>query len=312
MRIHRGEGEIGAADRGASAAIGNFDGVHRGHRAVIDLARRAGAPLGVVTFAPHPRRLFQPDAPIFELMTPESKARRLEILGVDQLYELTFDRALAGLAPETFCEAILAERLGLSHVVAGADFRFGAGRAGDAALLRREGARLGFDVTIADLVMEGAEDCSSSAIRAALAEGRPEAAAGMLGHLHRVEGEVIRGDQRGRDLGFPTANQRLEGVLRPRFGVYASVVDVLDGPHRGRHLGATSIGERPTFGINAPNCETFLLDFSGDLYGARISVGLVAFLRPELKFDGMDALIEQMDRDVAEARAHLARVNMGN
>jgi riboflavin kinase/FMN adenylyltransferase len=309
MRILR-DYPVSAENRGAAAAIGNFDGVHLGHRAVIDLARaeagRLGCPLGVVTFEPHPRSHFAPGAAPFRLMNAAARAHRLEKLGVCRLFELSFDAALAALDAEDFAGRVLAAGLGLSHAVVGADFRFGRGRAGDAETLARLGGRLGFGVSIAHLV-EGAQGrISSTAIRQALSLGRPEDAAAMLGHWHRIEGRVMHGARRGRELGYPTANIPLDGLHLPRFGVYAVLADVLDGPHRGRHMGAASIGVRPMFGSNAPNLEVHLLDFAGDLYGAEMSVALVAWQRPELKFDGVDALVAQMGRDVAESRALLA------
>ncbi len=309
-RFHDFRG-LAASDRGAAVAMGNFDGVHLGHQSVLALAHAAaaelGAPFGVVSFEPHPRRFFAPDAPAFRLMTADARARRLEKLGVEVLYELSFDAALASLSPEEFARTVLADGLGARHVVAGADFRFGKGRAGDVAQLKALGAGLGFAVTAAPLVSDAQGDYSSTAIRAALAEGRPEEAARILGHWHRIEGAVQHGEKRGRELGYPTANLRLDGLHLPRFGVYAAQVDVLDGPHRGRYAGAASIGVRPTFGLNAPNLEVYLLDFDGDLYGAELSVALVAFLRPELKFDAVEPLIARMRSDVAEARARLAR-----
>lgn len=308
MRIIRGVRAARPDDRGASAALGNFDGVHLGHRAVIETAR-AGAPgatLGVATFTPHPRRVFQPDAPPFELTTFDTKARRLAKLGVERLFAIPFDRELASLTPEAFCERVLHEGLGLAHVAVGADFRFGAKRAGDVETLRAEGARLGFGVSVAPLVAPEAERASSTAIRQALVDGRPADAARLLGHWHRIEGEVLHGDKRGRTLGWPTANLALGDVLPPRFGVYAVRVDVLDGPHAGAHEGVASLGVRPMFGENAPNLEVFLFGFAGDLYGATLSVALVAFLRPEARFDSVEALVAQMERDAAAARAALA------
>ncbi|MFN3259628.1 MAG: bifunctional riboflavin kinase/FAD synthetase [Pikeienuella sp.] len=309
MRIIEGLDEVRDGDRGASAAIGNFDGVHLGHQAVLDLARApdmaTGAPLGVVTFEPHPRELFQPDAPPFRLMRLGARADRLAQLGVDRLFVIRFDRDFAALTAEAFCAEVLAGRLGLSHAVVGADFRFGMKRAGDAAYLREAGARLGFGVTIADLVGGEAGEVSSTAIRAALAEGRAEDATRMLGHLHRIEGVVEHGEKRGRELGYPTANLSMAGLMLPRFGVYAVRVEVKDGPHRGQYEGVASLGVRPMFGENRPNIETYIFDFKGDLYGARLSVGLVSWQRPELKFDGLEALIEAMKADEAEARKRL-------
>lgn len=286
--------------------MGNFDGLHLGHQSVIDLARRPGAPLGIVTFEPHPRQVFAPDAPPFRLMNAEARANRLAKIGVDQLYQLPFDRALAGLTPEAFARDVLADGLGISHVVVGSDFCFGKGRAGTAADLRTLGAALGFDVTIAPLVAIAGIEVSSTAIRQALTDGRPRDAAAMLGHWHRIEGEVIHGEKRGRELGYPTANMSVDGLHLPRFGVYAVKVDILTGPQAGSHMGAASLGVRPMFGENRPNLETFLFDFKGDLYGQHLSIAFVDFLRPELKFDGLEALITQMDADCTRARAILS------
>ena len=304
MQIVRDYQFVRPLDRGASAAIGNFDGVHLGHQHVIDLARR-DAPLGVVTFEPHPREYFAPDAPPFRLMNAEARAHRLEKLGVDLLAELPFDTGLSHLSAEEFARDVLAGGLGLSHVVVGADFCFGKGRAGTAAHLQDFGQRFGFEVTIADLLQGKSGAVSSTAIRTALSEGDPRGAAQMLGHWHRIEGPVLHGEKRGRQLGYPTANMALDGLHVPKLGVYAVLVDILEGPNAGRYHGVANLGIRPMFEIEAPNLETFLFDFSGDLYGQHLSIGLVEFLRPELKFDGLDALIVQMDADSAAARKAL-------
>ncbi len=298
-------------DRGAVVAMGNFDGVHLGHQTVLVLAHAVaatlGAPFGVITFEPHPRSFFAPDAPAFRLMTADARARRMAKLGVERLYELPFGPELAGLAPDAFAVEVLRDGLGVRHVVVGADFRFGKGRSGDCATLSRAGEAAGFGVTEAPLMTGPAGgDFSSTAIRNALAAGDPREAARILGHWHRIEGVVQHGDKRGRLLGFPTANLPLEGLHLPRFGVYAVLVDVLDGPHRGRYRGVASIGVRPTFGENRPNLEVYLLDFAGDLYGAPLSVALVAFQRPEIAFADVGALTAQMHEDVAEARRLLA------
>jgi len=320
MRIVRDTLFVAPEDRGAAAAIGNFDGVHLGHQAVIGIAAaeaaRLGVQTGVMTFEPHPRQFFAPDAPPFRLMNAAARAHRLAKLGVGVLYEVPFNAALAGLTAEDFARVVIAERLGLSHVVVGADFRFGKGRTGDAEGLRAFGQKFGFGVTVAGMVeigeglgdQIGEGEVSSTAIRRALTEGRPRDAATMLGHWHRIEGPVIRGDQRGRDLGYPTANMSIAGLHPPRFGVYAVKVDVLEGPFAGTYDGAASIGVRPMFGVNQPNCETFIFDFKGDLYGSELSVALVSYLRPELKFDSLDALITQMGADCDRARAILAHV----
>lgn len=301
MKVIEGLNAVPEEDRGASAAIGNFDGVHRGHQAVLDLARGRG-PLGVVTFEPHPREVFAPDAPPFRLMRLGARADRLAELGVEKMFVLPFSKEFSALTAEEFCADVLAGKLGLSHVVVGADFRFGAKRSGDVDYLKDAGARLGFGVTVADLISDDAEEVSSTAIRAALSEGRVEDATRMLGHLHRIEGEVEHGEKRGREFGFPTINQSMDGLMTPRFGVYAVEIHIKDGPHAGDYRGVASLGVRPMFGENKPNLETYIFDFDGDLYGARVSVGLVKFQRPELKFDGVDALIEQMERDKQEAR----------
>lgn len=312
MRIIRDTHFIDPNDRGAAAAIGNFDGVHLGHQAVIDLTRTAaadaGAPLGIMTFEPHPRSYFSNDSNPFRLMNAEAKAHRLEKLGVEKLYEVPFNDTLASLSARDFAQTIIADQLGLKHVVVGADFCFGQGRKGNAKTLADMGAEMGFGVTIAPMMQVGDADISSTAIRHALSDGRPADAAKMLGHWHRLENIVIRGDQRGRDLGYPTANMSIDGLHPPKFGVYAVKIDVRDGPHAGSYNGAASIGVRPMFGENRPNCETFIFDFKGDLYGTTVSVALVAYLRPELKFDGLEPLIIQMDADCVTAREILANV----
>ncbi|CTQ48638.1 bifunctional riboflavin kinase/FAD synthetase [Jannaschia donghaensis] len=300
MRIFRDHNDIPADARGASAAIGNFDGVHLGHRSVLDLARRDDTPLAVVTFEPHPREVFAPDAPPFRLMSPAARANRLAKLGVDLLFELPFD-TIAPLTAEAFMSDVLANGLGLTHVVTGADFKFGKGRAGDVGVLRSGGARLGFDVSVAALLGD-TSPVSSTAIRTALTDGRPRDAAAMLGHWHRIEGPVLHGEKRGRELGYPTANMGLDGLHLPKLGVYAVLVDVLEGPDAGTYHGVASLGVRPMFGENTPNIETFLFDFEGDLYGKQISVALIDFLRPEMTFDGLPGLIAQMDGDSARAR----------
>lgn len=294
--------DISASARGASVALGNFDGVHLGHRSVIDLARRDGVPLGVISFEPHPRSFFRPDSPPFRLMNPAGKAHQLEKIGVDVLFDLPFDKALSSLTAPDFVRVVLADGLGVSHVVVGADFQFGKGREGNVEMLGTLCAAHGIDLTIAPLVAGEHGEYSSSAIRASLAAGQPEIAAKMLGHWYRIDGIVEKGDQRGRELGFPTANISVDGLHLPRFGVYAVYFDVLDGPHKGSYRGASSLGERPTFGRNVPNFEVFVFDFEGDLYGANVSVALVAFQRPELKFDTLEALIDQMNDDCVKSR----------
>lgn len=306
MRIIRDYQFVDPEDRGASVAIGNFDGVHRGHISVIDMAKTAGdavdAPLGILTFTPHPREYFAPNAPSFRLMSPQARATRLEKLGVERLYELNFNTALSSLSAREFAQHVVAEGLGLKHIVVGADFCFGKGRSGTASDLVAFGKEFGFGVSIAALLENQGDLVSSTNIRDALSNGRPRDAAAMLGHWHRIEGEVIGGEQRGRELGFPTTNMSVDGLHQPKHGVYAVLVDVLDGPHQGSYHGAASLGVRPMFGENLANLETFIFDFSGDLYGATLSIAFVEYLRPELKFDGLDALIAQMTADCDKAR----------
>ncbi len=309
MRIIRDITRVQPHDRGATAAIGNFDGVHVGHQAVLGVAAKAAdAPLGVLTFEPHPREFFAPSAPPFRLMNAAARAHRLQSLGVELLCEMPFNGRLASLSPEAFSSEIIRNCLGLVHVTVGADFRFGKGRAGNAKTLEAHGEEMGFGVTIAELVAENGDEVSSSRVRKALSDGRPEDAAAMLGHLHRIEGAVLHGHRRGRELGYPTANVAMEGLHPPRFGVYAVKADVLDGSAKGGYEGVASLGVRPMFGDNVPNLEVHLFDFSGDLYGASLSVALVRYLRPERRFKGLDALVAAMDDDSARARSLLAEM----
>ena len=305
MQIHQDFQWLDPKARGASVAMGNFDGVHRGHQSVIDLAR-TDAPLGIVTFEPHPRQFFAPKSPAFRLMNAEARANRLARLGVEHLFQLPFDATLASLTPEAFVTKVLHEGLGISHVVVGADFCFGKGRAGTAQDLATLCDAKGIRTTVAPLVADNGTEISSTNIRRALTEGRPRDAAAMLGHWHRIEGAVLHGEKRGRELGYPTANMSVDGLHLPKLGVYAVLVDILTGPHKGSHYGVASLGVRPMFGENRPNLETFVFDFKGDLYGQHLSIALVDYLRPELKFDGLDALITQMDADSAKSRAILA------
>jgi riboflavin kinase/FMN adenylyltransferase len=312
MRIIRDFLYVDPENRGASAAIGNFDGVHLGHQSVIDLARQQASkltcPLGVITFEPHPRSYFAPHAPAFRLMSAAARANRLEKLGVDLLYELNFNAALSSLSAREFASEVIVKGFDLKHVVVGRDFYFGKGRSGNSALLAEMGAEMGFGVTVAPLIGGEQGEFSSTNIRQALGDGKPEIAARMLGHWHRVDGTVIGGDQRGRDLGYPTANLAIDGLHPPKFGVYAVLVDVLEGPHSGHYHGAASIGLRPTFGGEIPNLEVFIFDFSGDIYEMPISVALVAFQRPELKFDTLQELITQIDADCILSRKILSNI----
>ena len=252
MQIVDADRFVDAACRGSVAAIGNFDGIHRGHLAVIESARRIAAeknaPLSVVTFEPHPRAFFCPDTPPFRLTDEGAKTRRLAMQAVDTMFRLTFDADLAKLDAAAFADHVLARKLGIRHAVVGADFRYGRGRSGDAQTLREQGRRFGFGTEIVGIGCDGDREISSTAVRRALGAGDPVEAARILGHWHRIEGCVEHGERRGRQLGFPTANLTLSHVLPPKFGVYSVLVDILSGPQAGRFHGCASIGTRPTFG----------------------------------------------------------------
>ena len=298
--------------RGGVVAIGNFDGVHRGHQAVLERALaeagRRGVPALVLTFEPHPRKVFRPDMPLFVLTPPPMKARLLSHLGFAALVEQPFTRAFAGLSAEAFVTDVLERNLGITHAVTGFDFHFGKDRQGGPAFLMAAGERHGFGVTLVDAFRdEGAEVVSSSRIRALLCEGEVAEAAGLLGYRFTVESEVIGGQQLGRTLGFPTANMRLSPEAELKEGIYAVRFRRADGT---LHDGVASFGRRPTVDDHgAPLLETFVFDFSDDLYGETCEVSFFGFLRTEVKFDGLDALVAQMQRDEAEARALLAGVS---
>lgn len=290
------------------AAIGNFDGLHLGHRHLIDetiaFARGHGARPGAVFFDPHPRRFFNPDAPAFLLTAPSLRADLLREAGIEEVRALTFDKGLSSQSPEEFVVATLKQRLGLGGVVAGADFRFGNDRAGGIEALQKIGEAAGLAVRIAEVVADrpGAEKYSSTTIREAIANGRMGDAAGLLGRPWAVRGMVAEGQKLGRTLGFATANMILGDVIAPRPGVYATRARA-----GGRRFDAVSnYGRRPTVGAEAPLLETHLFDFEGDLYGQTMDVAFIEFLRDERKFDGLDALKAQIQADCGEARTILA------
>ena len=307
--------------RGAAVAIGAFDGVHRGHQAVIAGARTAaealGAPLAVVSFAPHPRRWFQPDAAPFRLMTTGQMARALEPLGVDRLHMLPFDADMAAMTDEAFARDVLAGPqaalsavgqqtcgLGIRHAAVGFDFTYGKGRTGSPEGLRRHGEALGFTVAITDRIDDpDGLKLSSSAVREALKAGDMPRAAAILSRPFAIEGEVVHGDKRGRTIGVPTANVRLGDYMRPAYGVYATRTRLPDG----RVIdGVANLGVRPMFELPEPLLEVWLFDFDGDLYGQTIETELVALLRGEMAFDSLGALKIQINADAAAARRALA------
>ncbi len=297
--------------KGAVVAWGNFDGFHKGHQVVMGqtaaIADAAGAPLAALTTEPHPREYFRPEAPPFRLMSLRSKAHILESFGVDVLFVLSFDEALATMSAEDFIRDILVGKLAVSHVVTGYDQRFGKGRTGDTGLLRAMGKEMGFEVTVIEPVCHpdgagtGEVVYSSTQVRDYLRNGRPEEAAALMGHWWQVEGRVESGDRRGRTIGFPTANLAWDGYLEPALGVYAVWATVEDGDHAGTYAGVANLGMRPTFDKQDLCFEVHLLNFDDDIYGAHMAVDLVSFLRPEKKFDGLEALRNQIgvDRDAA-------------
>jgi riboflavin kinase/FMN adenylyltransferase len=292
---------------GAVVAIGNFDGVHRGHRAVIGAALARAASLGrkaaALTFTPHPRQFFQPDVPLFNLSSEHNKLRLLAATALDGAIVMRFDAALAATSAQDFVERILVGRFGIGGAAIGFDFHFGQHRKGSPDYLAEQGRRLGFAVDIVPPLEDEGRPVSSGSVRAALAEGKVVAAAELLGAPWFVSGEVIHGDKRGRDLGFPTANIRLDPSCSLKHGIYAVRVDVGGA----RHDGVASFGVRPMFDDGAPLLEVFLFDFEGDLYGKTVDVAFIGWVRHEQKFGSIDALKRHMMADVAQARDALKR-----
>jgi len=311
MRVVTGYSDLPAEAKGAVVAIGNFDGVHPGHRAVLtraaEVAETLGAPFGVVTFEPHPRRYFQPAIAPFRLTPPPAKRRLIGEGGATRYYELPFDAAMAALTAEAFIERVLLEGLGVRHVIVGAGFAFGKGRTGTVSVLEHVAHHKGgAGVTVvAPVAAADGALASSTRVRECLARGEPERAAALLGRNWSIEGEVLAGDKRGRLLGFPTANLDLDDYLRPAFGVYAVRVVPIGGDG-GRWSGVANLGIRPTIGGAKAQLEAHLFDFSGDLYGRTLVVELLSFIRPERKFENLDALKAQIAQDSARARGILA------
>jgi riboflavin kinase/FMN adenylyltransferase len=305
--VHRGAGRPEPALAHAVVAIGNFDGVHHGHRAVIGAAlaraRALGRPAAALTFEPHPRTFFRPQEPLFRLTDERAKLRLFAGAGLDGAVVLTFDAALAEPAPEDFINDVLLHRLDIAGAVVGYDFRFGKNRAGTPDLLAAEGARRDFAVDIVPPVATDGERISSGAIRAALAEGRVKEAAEALGYPWFVSGEIVHGDKRGRELGYPTANMRLDPTCGLRHGIYAVRV----GVGKERYDGVASFGRRPMFDVGTVLLEVFLFEFSGDLYGQTIDVAFIDWIRHELKLDTIEELVRRMDEDSRRARIALAR-----
>ena len=313
MRIFRHYNDVTGDAKGAVVAIGNFDGVHRGHQALIARARAhahaQNVPLGILAFEPHPQEFFRPSPQSFRLTPFRAKARLLAEQGADVMYALAFDAQMAAKSAQQFVTDVLIGGLGVSCIVVGSDFQFGKGRAGNATVLSYMGEMEGFGVDIFEPLLDGgAEKISSSHIRDALTAGKPEAAAKLLGHYWSVESRVEHGDARGRTIGVPTANMRLTDCLHPEFGVYAVRATIYeDDKPVGRHDGVANFGIRPMYESKEPLLETWLFDFDGDLYGKHLAIEFVHYIRGEAKLDGLDALKAQIAKDAADARTALAK-----
>ena len=296
----------------ASVAVGNFDGVHRGHQALVAAAvarsRATGGAAVVLTFDPHPARVLRPQEAPAALTTLAQKEELVAALGIDRLVVVEFDTRLAALSPEAFAREVLQQALGARHVVVGESFRFGRGREGDPRRLEALGASLGFAVEVVPPLLEGGRAISSSRVREALESGDVGEARTLLGRDYFVDGEVVRGDGRGRTIGVPTANLAPEEQILPANGVYAARCRTGAGAW---HAAAVNVGERPTFGGGRVRLEAHLLDFEGDLYGAQLRVAFHERLRGEQRFDGKDALVAQIRRDIEAVRARLPRPGGG-
>jgi len=314
MRIFRHYRDVPDAFKGAVVAVGNFDGVHLGHQALIGeadrLAGERSAPLAVLAFEPHPQEFFHPGGESFRLTPFRAKARLIASAGADAMFALAFDAEIAKKSAQEFVMDVLVDALGVGCVVVGADFQFGKGRSGNATVLSYMGGMEGFGVQIFAPVLEDARaKISSTHIREALKSGRPQDAAKLLGHFWAVEARVEHGDARGRELGFPTANMRLDDCLKPAFGVYAVRATIIENDVAGaRHSGVANFGIRPMFAAPTPLLESYLFDFDADLYGKHLSVELVSYLRPEMKFDSLDALKAQMTKDCDVAAKLLRQI----
>jgi riboflavin kinase/FMN adenylyltransferase len=319
MQVIAGHSPVPEIWWGAVIAIGNFDGVHRGHQALLARAaaeaKRLGKPWGVVSFEPHPRSYFKPDEPVFRLTPEPLKARLVAALGASFMVVLPFDRALSELGADEFVTRHLVERLDIAHVVTGYDFHFGRGRKGSPATMTELGGRLGFGVTIVEQVTDDGDQrspFSSSSIRQALRHGHVEAAARELGYHWSVLGEVVRGDQRGRTIGFPTINIILEKGADPFRGIYAVRVRDSAKPGVPHWPGAGYFGDRPTFDTGRTFLEVHLIGFDGDLYGRHMLVEFISLIRPDKRFASVDELVAQMTVDCRSAQTALAPVMAGD
>jgi riboflavin kinase/FMN adenylyltransferase len=316
MRIFRHVANLPEAEKGTVVAIGNFDGLHRGHQQVIatarDIARAQERRFGVLTFEPHPRSYFGRAEEPFRLTPFRIKVRELQTLGVETLFVLRFDAALAGRTAEDFLAGVLHAGIGAAHIVVGYNFKFGNDRKGDAAFLAARGAECGFAVTTVEPARDEVEEVfSSTLIRKYLHNGQPQRAAALLGHLWEVEGRVASGRKLGRTIGFPTANVDLGDAIRPARGVYSIRAGVQTDSGMRWHDGVANVGVRPTVDGETLVLEVHLFDFAGDLYGRYLRVAFVDYLRPEQKFDGIDALKAQIAEDSRQARELLLARALG-
>lgn len=313
MRIFRHVAGLPDFVRDTSVAIGNFDGVHLGHQAVISEAaahaKRLGTSLSVITFEPHPRRYFRPDEPPFQLTPLRSKVRRFQAAGVEHLLVVHFDAETSKMGHEEFVDTFIVGGFNAKHVTVGYDFVFGAGRGGTVDYLRERAAQDGFGFSAVEPVKDPSGLVySSTNIRNCLADGNPLGAARLLGHPWEIEGRVVKGDQRGRQIGFPTANVALDEYVEPALGVYAVWAGIEEGGVTRWHAGCANVGRRPTFDKNEVNCEVYIFDFTDDIYDKLLRVGLVEYIRPEKKFDGIAQLREQIALDSHDARALLESI----
>lgn len=313
MRIFRHVAGLPDFVRESSVAIGNFDGVHLGHQAVIDEAaahaQKHGSAMSVITFDPHPRRYFRPEEPPFQLTPLRSKVRRFKAIGVEQLLVVHFDTETSQLTHQQFVDTFIFGGFKAQHVTVGYDFVFGAGRGGDVDYLRARAEQDGFGLSAIEPVKDASETIySSTNIRNSLTDGNPLGAARLLGRPWEVEGRVIKGDQRGRQIGFPTANIALDDYVEPALGVYAVWAGIEEAGVTTWHMGCANIGRRPTFDKNDVNCEVYIFDFTDDIYDKLLRVALVEYIRPEKKFDGIAQLREQIALDSHDARGLLESI----
>ena len=310
MRIYKHYIELPEEFRNSSIAIGNFDGMHQGHCKVISragiFAHERGVPWGVLTFEPHPREIFDIDKPLFRLTPFDMKARQIEAMGVEFLVVIHFDTEFAKITAEEFVDQVIVQGFEASYVVSGFNFAFGHKRAGNTSFLQMKGEQFGFGTTgIKQVLDDTGEIISSTRIRKFLLDGNPRAAGNLLGRNYEIEGIVSQGDQRGRKIGFPTANIKLDDHMRIANGVYAIKARIDRGPDTVWHDGVANLGYRPTFNGSQCVLETHLFDFDEDIYDAYLRVALIDFIRPEQKFDGVEGLTVQIKKDISQSKSIL-------